>query len=379
VENIMLDASGHVKLIDFGLSQEITEEEEPMSPIGSLIYMAPELLTKSAGGRHTDWWALGVLAHEMMTGRSPWSSLTDKKLIKRQIKTLKIAPPKSLSPAAGDFICKLLVQDHKKRLGTGGASEVKSADFFEKGAPSGERVNWAQLEKGSLPPGLTPPRVAFIEAECANALAMYRGVDLEPANWALGVEAVPSLPQCANVGGILGGGGGGCEGGSAEIGGAVSDALSEALSQTSLEEKGSEPALPPPAQKHVSMVPPPAGSGGSGSGGGGGGGGGAGGGRRGRASSDGTKGDGGVGMRRGATPRGPKPKTPKYTAGSYGQAAVTAGGGDGGSGGGGGGGSCGGGAGSGSGGGGRTPKSAGGFGRSSKANTPKAAGGSTWR
>lgn len=56
VENIMLDARGHVKLIDFGLSQEISQEEEPMSPIGSLIYMAPELLTKSMGGRHTDWY-----------------------------------------------------------------------------------------------------------------------------------------------------------------------------------------------------------------------------------------------------------------------------------------------------------------------------------
>ena len=46
VENIMLDAKGHVKLIDFGLATEITNNEEPISPIGSLIYMAPELLVK---------------------------------------------------------------------------------------------------------------------------------------------------------------------------------------------------------------------------------------------------------------------------------------------------------------------------------------------
>lgn len=42
----MLDAKGHVKLIDFGLATEINKSEEPISPIGSLIYMAPELLVK---------------------------------------------------------------------------------------------------------------------------------------------------------------------------------------------------------------------------------------------------------------------------------------------------------------------------------------------
>ena len=50
VENIMLDARGHVKLIDFGLAAEISKPEEPVSPIGSLIYMAPELLTKGNTG-----------------------------------------------------------------------------------------------------------------------------------------------------------------------------------------------------------------------------------------------------------------------------------------------------------------------------------------
>ena len=47
----MLDARGHVKLIDFGLAAEISKPEEPVSPIGSLIYMAPELLTKGNNRR----------------------------------------------------------------------------------------------------------------------------------------------------------------------------------------------------------------------------------------------------------------------------------------------------------------------------------------
>ncbi len=47
VENVMLDGRGHVKLVDFGLAVRITEPEEPMSPTGSLIYMAPELSKNS--------------------------------------------------------------------------------------------------------------------------------------------------------------------------------------------------------------------------------------------------------------------------------------------------------------------------------------------
>ena len=69
VENIMLDQWGHVKLVDFGLAHKIEGEEVPMSPMGSLIYMAPELLRDRVGGRHTDWWAVGILAYEITTGQ----------------------------------------------------------------------------------------------------------------------------------------------------------------------------------------------------------------------------------------------------------------------------------------------------------------------
>ena len=53
VENIMLDSSGHVKLVDFGLA--CSADEETVSRNGSLIYMAPELLRDQTGGRFTDW------------------------------------------------------------------------------------------------------------------------------------------------------------------------------------------------------------------------------------------------------------------------------------------------------------------------------------
>jgi serine/threonine protein kinase len=46
IENIMLDVNGHVKIVDFGLATRIISQVQPMSAVGSLIYMAPELLIK---------------------------------------------------------------------------------------------------------------------------------------------------------------------------------------------------------------------------------------------------------------------------------------------------------------------------------------------
>ena len=68
VENIMLDGRGRARLVDYGLATECRAATgggggggggggaaEPLSPTGSLLYMAPELLQDRLGGRVTDW------------------------------------------------------------------------------------------------------------------------------------------------------------------------------------------------------------------------------------------------------------------------------------------------------------------------------------
>lgn len=78
VENVLLDLNGHVTLIDLGLASRLDEglSKGPTSLLGasaahesgSLIYMSPEILNQGTSGRHSDWWALGILAHELLTG-----------------------------------------------------------------------------------------------------------------------------------------------------------------------------------------------------------------------------------------------------------------------------------------------------------------------
>ena len=71
----MLDTDGHVNLTDFGLSKEkINEENLAHSFCGTPEYLAPEILRRSGHGKPSDWWSLGALLYEMLTGMPPFYS-----------------------------------------------------------------------------------------------------------------------------------------------------------------------------------------------------------------------------------------------------------------------------------------------------------------
>jgi p70 ribosomal S6 kinase len=68
-ENILLDNTGHVKLTDFGLCKEsIHDGTITHTFCGTIEYMAPEILTRSGHGKAVDWWSLGALMYDMLTG-----------------------------------------------------------------------------------------------------------------------------------------------------------------------------------------------------------------------------------------------------------------------------------------------------------------------
>jgi len=165
-ENVMLDSSGHVKLIDFGLAFHFSDEEMPMSPSGSLFSMPPELIGQRTGGRHTDWWAVGVLAFEMLTGSSPWSSQVDKNQIHHEIQNRAVVVPSEASSKMHEFIASLLEKNPRKRLGSRSDEDIKAAPFFD-------TIDWEMTARGDSAPAFVPDMRCVSPDDGADAICMY--------------------------------------------------------------------------------------------------------------------------------------------------------------------------------------------------------------
>jgi len=60
------------KLIDLGYAKELGEASTSASLVGTLNYVAPELLWKKTYSCSVDYWSLGILFYELVTGTRPF-------------------------------------------------------------------------------------------------------------------------------------------------------------------------------------------------------------------------------------------------------------------------------------------------------------------
>ncbi|KAF2865855.1 kinase-like domain-containing protein [Massariosphaeria phaeospora] len=151
-ENCLLDSEGHLLLTDFGLSKvAIDDETKCRSFLGTAEYMAPEVIQGAEYGTAVDWWSLGALCFNLLTGSPPFVANNNAKIQEKIVKQ-KLVLPYYLSADAKDLMTRLLRKEPKKRLGGNMPKDlqiIKSHRFFRK-------INWKKLEARELEPPIQP-------------------------------------------------------------------------------------------------------------------------------------------------------------------------------------------------------------------------------
>lgn len=72
-DNVLLGTDGQIKLADFGLARAVTSATTTKTLIGTVGYVAPELVTRTGADARTDLYTLGIMFYEMLTGSQPYT------------------------------------------------------------------------------------------------------------------------------------------------------------------------------------------------------------------------------------------------------------------------------------------------------------------
>jgi eukaryotic-like serine/threonine-protein kinase len=123
--NIMIDAEGVAKIIDFGLARIAAEgEHTPHAPVGTPDYMAPEVWDGEAPTRRADVYSLGAVLFELLAGRPPFADI-DPSELRRRVTTAEAPALRERVPdldaGLADVIARCLRRDRNARFADGDA------------------------------------------------------------------------------------------------------------------------------------------------------------------------------------------------------------------------------------------------------------------
>lgn len=164
-ENLLLDEEGHIKLVDFGFAKRLGGRDgasETYTLCGTPEYLAPEVIHNKGHTTAVDWWALGILIYEFLTGYPPFWHQNPIEIYKQIVEKPVIFPQEPpISPEAQDIIRSFCNADRSRRLGnvSGGAKRVKEHPFFR-------GVNWDDVFNRRHRGPIIPPIRFPGDAQC---------------------------------------------------------------------------------------------------------------------------------------------------------------------------------------------------------------------
>lgn len=155
LENIMVDSTGYIKIIDYGLAKMLGSDEVAMSYCGTPEYLAPEMISHAGHDKTIDWWAVGILIYELLIGVTPFYN-KNRQVLMSKIKHSRIVFPDrrtyriSYSDEVVDIISQLLKKAKEERLGASGdAAEILAHPWFND-------IDMTALENFELPAPFLP-------------------------------------------------------------------------------------------------------------------------------------------------------------------------------------------------------------------------------
>jgi len=171
-ENILISSTGHVALTDFGLAKEDVDEESRANTFcGTIEYMSPEMIKGQPYGKATDWWSVGILLFDMLSGNPPFRNKNRKRL-QDDILTKKIKMSPLWQPATHSILKTLIERDVLKRIQL---EAIKQHSFFK-------GMSWEALLKKDISPPFHPHQSHPHDTSNFDTLYTLQGKSFSPAN-----------------------------------------------------------------------------------------------------------------------------------------------------------------------------------------------------